>query len=325
MKRLLRPFWKGSVLLALIYFFSFPLIAQENLLQDKPFFEKQTQLYQRWLDHSGLGQYLRVEEIEVKEKHLSLYLRFPFSDIDSVLNAWDQLKADFEATSGISLEEKLFYKMTVLMEVRPSAASVQLYDTYDLRKEPLFFRGILFENGSVRVEESNPKSISLDINLYPKAINGGKAPSVADFHQQYSKETVFTSVKAYVQNRYEKTACEGRNPKVRILEDQAQLRFEVVDLCKEVLTDGNPTLCEILRALGNDCNWVKRELLTFTISYEKTMEGFRLEMEIDGKYGSGFYDNVRRGGYLSMEVDFNEELERYTDELAVQLRNAIQN
>lgn len=111
-----------------------------------------------------------------------------------------------------------------------------------------------------------------------------------------------------------------------MLESGDVLRFEITDLCREVLIDeANPLLCQILRTFGNDCNFVKRELLTFTIAHRTTAAGFNLHLEIDGKYGSGFYENVRRGGYLNMEIDFDDYLERYADQIKEEFKRVLIN
>lgn len=36
-------------------------------------------------------------------------------------------------------------------------AVIEIYDTYDMVKEPLFFRGIYFDKNRIQVEENNPK------------------------------------------------------------------------------------------------------------------------------------------------------------------------
>ena len=62
-----------------LFFFLFPLFltAQiEDLTQDLTFFQERKALYQRWLDHSGLGQVLKVQDIKVEAEQLSLYLAF---------------------------------------------------------------------------------------------------------------------------------------------------------------------------------------------------------------------------------------------------------
>jgi hypothetical protein len=300
----------------------------EDLTKDSAFFQKQAQLYQRWLDHSGLGKLLKVHTIEVKPQELSLYLAFPFENIDSVVTAWKLLKTGYESSHPVTLEQELFYKMVNMMEVHQSLANVQLYDTYNPRKEPLFFRGISFVDGWVYVEEPKikfvPDNITEEIFLKPADFKNMKTWSVQDFQQKYDRQTVYNKIYECARQRFERKVCDQRNPKVRLLENQEVLRFEVVDLCREVLTDeANPTLCRILRAAGFDCNWVKREMLIFEITHRETPTGFQLKIELDGKYGSGLYETVRRGGYLSMEIDFDDYLERYSDGFREYLRQCI--
>ncbi|MCO6477208.1 MAG: hypothetical protein J5I94_11335 [Phaeodactylibacter sp.] len=299
----------------------------ENLTLDMDFFNRQKQTYQRWLDHSGLGKVLHVEAIDVKEQSLSLYLGFPYDDIDSIVRAWEALKREFEAERPISLEQQLFYKAVNLMEVRQSLVDVQIYDTYDLRQEPLFFRGIYFEDGEVQVEESNPKSKVREVSISPANFKGMKGASEAQFRQAFSRQAVFDKVLEYARKRYGSTGCEQRTPKVRVLENETVLRFEVEDLCREVLTDeANPLLARILNSCcGQDYNWVKRELLSFIVTHRELPEGkgFLLTIEIDGKYGSGLYEKVRRGGYLSMEADFDDYLERYADSFREDLKKVV--
>jgi len=267
----------------------------QDLRQDEAFFNQQAKTYQKWLDKAGLSQYFHFRELDVQEKWLDLYLEFDATNLDSIINQWNTTKERFEQNSGLTLEQQLFYKATSLVEVRQGLVSVQLYDTYDLRKTPLFSRAIYFEDGKVKVEKSDPADKIDKINLSPSMISGGKEVSVTEFRKQ-----------------------------VRILEDQEVLRFEVIDLCKEVLKDENPAICNWLQAVGYNCNWAKRELLTFTVTHEDTIEGIRVTVELDGKIGSGFYANVSRGGYVSMEIDRDKELENYADELAIAIRKMLE-
>lgn len=293
----------------------------QDLRDDAAFFEKQAKIYQKWLDNAGLGQYLRYRELDVQERKVDLFLEFKnTTDIDLVMNQWGTLKSRFEANSALTLEQQLFYKATGLLEVRQGAVTVQLYDTYDLRQEPLFMRAIYFDDGKVQTEESNPKSKIDKISLNPGLVSGGKELSIAEFQEKYDRAAVYDCIVAYAKNRFEQTDCSERSPEVRVLENDVNLRFEVTDLCKEVLREESSTICGWLRNLGYDCNWAKRELLTFTIVHEETLDGIRVTVELDGKIGSGFYANVSRGGYVSMEVDRDTELENYADELALKIR-----
>lgn len=318
--------------LVLFFLFLSPLLVSgqvEDLTKDLPFFTGQMDKYQRWLDRSGLGDLLEVEDIKVEPERLSLYLSFPFEDIDSVMTAWESLKDGFEANSPLTLEQALFYKLIHFMEIRQSMADVQIFDTYNLKNEPLFMRAIYFEDGEVKVEESNPRAEKREVAIRAVSFRDMKEPSVEAVQERYPRDQVFELIYDYAQERfcrrcYEDTNCSGRQPHIRLLEQSTVMRFEVTDLCREVLTDAaNPTLCRILDGIGYDCNWVRREKLEFTFTYTPDDEGFLLGVEIDGKYGSGRYDQVPRGGYYSMEVDFDDYLEDYADTLSTTLKRLI--
>lgn len=292
-----------------------------DLTNDLPFFEKQTKVYQKWLNRSGLNASLSVTDIDVEPKKLYLYLAFPYADTDSIVSAWRSLKTNLEQKRPLSLEQQLFYKMTHIMEVRQSMAEVHIYDTYDLRREPRFYRIIRFEQGRVTVEESNPQDVRKYLTLKPPDFSRMKETSAEAFKKTYSRQAVFDKIFQYAKSYFEEKVYNDRRPKVDPLENGDALRFEVIDLRREVLTDAaNPTLCRILRTFGHDCDWVKREMLTFTISYEEQPGGFRLTIAIDGKYGSGLYSRIQRGGYIDMETDFDEYLERYADKFREKLR-----
>lgn len=297
----------------------------QDLTQDLAFFQKETKTYQKWLDKSGIGTVLSVRELEVKEKELTLYLEFHYQDIDSVVRAWNAVKTAFELEQPISLEQQLLYKLTNIMEVRESMASVAIFDTYDLRKEPLFLRGIYFEAGKVAIEESNPRSKTREITFSPSQLKGDKKKiSNADFRKAYSKEVVFEKITQFAEKHFQRKTCLERNPKVRFVENEEVLRFKATDLCREVLTDAaNPLLAQLLSKVGYDANWVKREKLDILIAYKEQDTGFQLHITIDGKYGSGLYSQVGRGGYYSMEIDFDAYLEDYADEFKELLRRAI--
>ena len=283
-----------------------------DLTQDRDFFYQQSRYYQKWLNASGIGEYLRVKEIEVKQTELSIYLEFTVENFDSIQLAWDLLKETFEAESPLSLEQQLFYKAANLMDIRQSLLNVQIYDTYNLSKEPFFFVGIFHNGSEVRVkEEIGARSASEKITLRPPQ-DTDKERALVSFRQKFTQKFMFEEILKYAENRYGQTACDERYPSVELIEKETILRFEVMDLCKEVLTDETqPTLCATLRTWGYDCNWVKREMLIFTITYEDVNEGVKLTVDIDGRFGSGFYDEVRRAGYIPMDDDYKDYLERY--------------
>lgn len=299
---------------------------QEDLTKDAVFFHKQGDEYQRWLNHTGLGSTLRVRTVEVEPQQVALYLQFPTSNEDSVRAYWEQAKVDYRRlNTGLTLEQALFYKMVYMMEVRQSYANVQLYDTYDTRVEPCFYRGIYIKDGHLAVDSSGCKSKIVDIYLSPSDLSGAKKPSLNEFQRKYTQEYVFDRVYQYAKRRYEQQTCVNRYPKVSPPQiDGNVMRFEVIDLCKEVLKDAqNDAFCDFLNRYVKPCNWIQREKLSFTFVYQVHDGGFLLKCEIEGKVGSGFYDEVGRGGYLNMEIDFDGYLTDYANKFQTELKNAL--
>ena len=322
---------RSKIFLFVFNFLPFAFFAQDfqqtqDLRQDLEYFNQQKDIYQKWLDNSGIGSVLKVKELDVQEKQLTLFLKFEYTNIDSIVQAWTTIKREFEKENSIRLEQQLFYKLANLMEVRQSLVRVAIFDTYDLRKEPLFLRGIYFDAGMVKVQESNPKSKIEEIQITLDQHTKRKKLSVASFKETFTKAYVFEKLTKFAEPHFQRKTCEGRKPEIRIIENVDVLRFRATDLCREVLTDAaNPTLARILNNFGLGVNWVKREKLDILIAYEELPKGFKLTITIDGKYGSGLYNQVGRGGYYSMEGDFDEYLEDYADAFKELVREAILN
>lgn len=301
-----------QLLFFLLPFYGFAQI--EDLTQDFDFFQERQALYQKWLDHSGLGQVLKVKDIKVEPKELSLYLAFQTEDVDSSMIAWRTLKQTYEADFPITLEQQLFYKMVSLMGVRQSIANIQIYDTYDLKVEPLFFVGIYFDEGKVQVESSVPRSIVKNINISVADLSRKLQLSEGEVKERFTKEYVFETIYENAKRKFKSEQCGDRQPRVQYLERQELLRYEVSNLCREVSKSApQPKVCRILRRLGHPCNWIRREKLEFTITFLETRDGFNIGVILDGSYGSGYYDEVEIDGYESMEIDFDEEIKRYAD------------
>lgn len=309
------------------------LQAQENLQEDSVFFKKQVVLYQKWLDHSGIGNVLKTHLLTVKDDVVELYLSFNYVDADSASAAWSLLKSRFEKRSDLPLERQLLYKMLQIMDLPNNNANVQIFDNYNPDKKPCLYVGIYYEGDRLKIDTSFCKYKERELSITPANLSGLKKTSYTKFKQLYSKEIIFNKIYNYSKNKYEgmnalyaKNGCENRGPKVSLKENGENLRFEVYDLCKEVLSEETqPDVCAWLRKLSYPCNWIKRERLTFTFTFRETEEGIRIGCIIDGKFGSGYYDDVKRGGYLDMEIDFDSYLTDYADRFREEIRTLITN
>lgn len=226
------------------------------------------------------------------------------------------------------------------MQIDQNQGNVQIFNTYDTRFNACFYRGIHFKDGAVQVEINNCKPADRDIDFdpsdfshlksvailsYGKGASDSSTLSAKDLQRLFPKRQVLDTIFNYAQRRFRRATCEHRSPKVQLLESKKLLRFEVVDLCKIVLAEENPKVCRALQFFNYPCNWIKREKLIFTITYKETTEGFNIHCSIDGLYGSGYYDQVQRGGYKNMELEFNEELEHFADIFKEEIRQLLRN
>jgi len=161
--------------------------------------------------------------------------------------------------------------------------------------------------------------------MSPGDLKAAKKPSNSAFQKQYTQQYVFDKVYQYAKQRYEREICFERHPKVSVPQiDGNVMRFEVTDLCKEVLKNArNPDLCAFLDKYVKPCNWITREKLTFTFVYQIKDNGFHLKCDLEGKVGSGYYDEVGRGGYYDMEIDFDGYLTDYATTLQYQLKDIL--
>lgn len=302
-----------------------PLAGQGDLREDADYFRQQADVYGRWLASSGLGQYLSVEDLVVEADEVNLFLNLGTTDIDRVVSRWEALERQTGGTDSHGLEQTLFYKARTIFRVPITALSVEVYDNYD-QPNVNFQRTIYYANGlRVEREKSLLKSKVRRIALAAKPVAEGGLTR-AEFDRRYSRERVFTCLRSFARARYERLTCERRKPTMEIIGDDEGnvLQFEVIDLCREVLRDQQQHLvCGWLRRLGLDCNWAEREMLVYTVTYAPTAEGFTLELDIDGRVGSGFYDHVGRRGYRNIEEDFDEEFTRYANRIRREFRDYL--
>ncbi|WP_020569750.1 hypothetical protein [Neolewinella persica] len=314
-----RPY---PLLLAIIFFCL--NIGNAQLTEDQEYFETQGEIYQRWLDHVGLGRVLIVKEIKVNGERLYLKLGFREENYDKVVANWKQLKVAFDSKSALSLEEKLFYRACHLFSIPQEDMKVWVNDTYEWGMEPCFVRKVYFEGGDVVAKEINCRTKIRNVVVSNAELGKLRGNAVAEINLEKSRGTTYENIIKYAEQKYGSSNCGSREARFKVLQKDHVLRFEVQNLCKEVLTDeANPLACKVLKRLGYDCNWIKREMLTFTIIEQKTEDGFRLYCEIEGKYGSGLFEEVKRGGYHDMEVDFDEYLEIYADFFTTSLKKHL--
>jgi len=310
------------LLLFLFLFFQTALPAQppESLAPYRDFFEKQGVEYQKWLDGNGLGQVLRVQNVEVlRDTTVVLYLKFRSEDTDTVAAQWEQLKRDYALRqSGASLPKELFHKMTWYFSIAPRQGQVRLFDTYDEDRIACFKCNIRLRGGAVRDSVTGCKSEIRTLEVKATDLSGLKPVSVAEFKKRNDKKAVFAKLAPWLETRYTRPQCPARTPRFDWYDRADELHFRVSDLCREVLTDEEDSWWCLVLCNCKTC--AKRERLDLRIRYEETAGGFKLHCDVSASYGSGFYDKPRDNGYHDLEVDYKTYLVRYADKLKEEIR-----
>ena len=303
----------------------------QDLTADEGFFKGQKQVYQDWLNLSGLGEVLKVYEVTVKPDAVFLYLDIPATfqnreqKTDYVLSAWNELRARFRENNSISLESQLFLKMLHIMELEPQQAAVLLFDTYDPYETPLYY-AVFYKQEQITVDSTVFRSTSHSVQVYvpPVAESAqselavGKAPA-----GQYAG--LFRKISEFFNRRFDPA-------KVQITEKLADYEkgvyvISLKPLYKEVLKDQqNLLVCQWLNRLGFDCNTLKKEWLTFTFNVIPTDFGYKLDCLLEGKCSESSSAWSGRGSFRDIDNDeySREVLQDYGDWLMGELRRFLE-
>ncbi len=288
----------------------------------------QDTVYQKWLKDSGLDSLLSVSSIFQENDSVYVDIEFSVSEDGLILPGWEQVKRDYEMMSPFTLEQKLFYRAVHVLGLPQESLRVRIRDSFDEFEINCFTREIFFGPEGVIVYEGsdncNLRSKIRTLTWKGVPLDSFRRGSEKKVSGKLGKQELYDRIADFAKAKFEREVCDLRTPKVVIREKVNILRFQVYDLCKEVLTDEeNPLICRVLRRTGYDCNWIKREMLSFTIIAQEFDGGFSLYCEIEGKYGSGLFDKVRKEGYVDMEVDFDEYLELYADKFVLELSERL--
>lgn len=299
----------------------------QSLVEDRDFFNQQSRFYDLWLESEGLSQYLSLREIEVLPDQLTIYLEFPYQDLDSIRNVWDLLKTEYEANTILRLEDQLFFKCISIMNVIESDCVVKILDTYDKARPVVFGRVIYFEKGEVRILEQNPRDERRSFSVKVDHLAPSNRQAETKILNRFTKDNIFELIEYFAQQRYQMIKCAGRKPAMQKRPSRDYLRFEVSNLCREVITDAvNPMACRIINFFGGNCQAYPREKLIFHIQYEPIKEGFRIIVLIDGLVANGWIKEVdSRRAYFPMVAEFDPYIKDYADNFIFELEEYIRN
>lgn len=305
-------------------------------IKDLSFYKSQEIVYQEWLDQAGLGKILKVQETELRQDSLALYLRIhnpgtPQSGDDRAgyfFTNFRNARKKFNARNSLSLEQQLFLKMLHIMEVGPDKATVQLYDSYDWLDAELGFYGIYYDNDRIQVDSSGYKGTDHSTPVYIAVQESAEA----GMHviKPVSPESVFACIKSFfhqrLQSQSETNDCYTLAAIPTAFQvDSNKFQLSIKPLCQEVLAQqNNRAICDWLNRLGFNCTTLKKEWLTYTFTVMPTATGYQLDCYIDGKCKAPEVFSGTRYKIIDHDEASTAILKAYGDELLQELRAFLQ-
>jgi hypothetical protein len=233
---------------------------------------------------------------------------------------------DFRSTHQSNLEAQLYDRALSIFDVDRDHLALQVFDA-NYHDGCFFYQLFYSVNNRLQADSSNCKSPKEhNIHIPVSNLRPIRGSAKADIARRVAQQRVMAHCKQFLLGRYGTKTCPGRKPTLRWLEDapnSEQLEIEVLNLCDEVVKEGQPKTCTVLSYFGYACNWKKNEKLTIRLTYAEKSPGFSLDIWIDGRYGSGFIEEVGKRGYKDMGTDFDAELTEYAKRLKKDLNDYL--
>ncbi|MEL6627388.1 MAG: hypothetical protein AAFS00_06485 [Bacteroidota bacterium] len=273
--------------------------------ETRPFFEAQIPFYEAWLEDQGFSQVLAIEQLEVMEDSLTLFLYLTAEDQDSAIQSWMSFSKQYAQNYGSDPARDLLVYLAFLMEQARSKIGIELYDVKEGQGTPVFYLGIYEkEGGVIENKPTGTMSQDVEIDIPPFTLKNSAGLTETDLNEKdfrkASRKRIMDEVQQYVQTYFEKREAE-------VIPDRKgnkQLSMEIRNLEREVLKDLPPSILEDLFGLAKK----ERLLLEFRLLNED--EGYTLELKVHGMYGTGIME-IFDSGYRPMEPDFTSYLHTF--------------
>ena len=177
-----------------------------------------------------------------------------------------------------------------------------------------FYRGIKYQDNQVTVESKGCKAEIKEFVVDETDLTNLMPVGRHEIKQQLPATVLLQKVKAFLSQRLLKQKQEGRLPEAAWLDStgiQGKIWLKVWNLSKEVLADQtNPWWCRVLNPMGTG-NCTTREYLEVLVKSTQKSNGYKVYIEINAKFGNGYYDALQRGGYKNMEPEYKQYLKDY--------------
>ena len=314
-------FFLFSVLFTVLVLTPFSLQAQGE-------YRAQSYQYQKWLKGAGFSKALKVSRVERKDDMLYFYLDFKYNGIDSTLAAWDIMRNKFGRQNTHDLESQLFYTACNIFKVPPYHLKLVLRNK---EQDERFYFKLTYDQRSRSVVLTEPP---LGFKAAGMVVDVGAVKNrsliISTKKDITSKEAVYDAILDMAKELY--------SDKINLMNDKANkevayfrylpgnedlLQFSVVGLRQEVLkAEDNIWIARMLNWISGtrDYDWRKVEHIQFSINCKiLSRRKMRIDCDIDGRYGSGYYKTTEWQKCIPMAPEFGWYLQKYNDDFKNQI------
>ena len=286
-------------------------------------YESSTYQYQQWLKTAGFSKALRASRAQKRDGVLYFYLDFNYEKVDSSLAAWSLLQRKFAKHNSHPMEAQLFYSACHVFKVPPH--QLKLIIRNKDRDERFYFK-LRFDPVSKSVVTDQPplgfKAAGMVVDVGTVQNRSLIITTRADIK---GKEAVYKAILNMARSHYEKKieAVNARSTDevayFRYLPGNDDvLQFSVVGLRQEILrAEDNIWIAKMLNWISGtkDYDWRKVENIQFSINCKiLSRRKMRIECDIEGRYGSGYYQTTEWQKCIPMAPDFGWYLQKYNDD-----------
>ncbi|MCP4348645.1 MAG: hypothetical protein GY795_24460 [Desulfobacterales bacterium] len=310
----------------ILFLYFLPLLnINDNLLFAEGFnyedFENRLDNYEKWLDDTGLFQLYSIRSasftLNKQEDKYSFYANDVGLKTKRVKNGYnldkirlylyhynnnqsEQFETEFAELNNIGLNDKLFYKFVHLFNIPYKKAIIHIseYNIAERETGPCFYRCNAGDNGVVSCSGRCLESAMRKAEIQLKEIKKISGMRTDDYPREVSISSF--KIRKFIENYFFK-----RKGKIQVIsiEDDA-IEFCVSNIKNEIIANKN--------------YWEKIEVSIF-LTRKNTM--LKIRCYIDAQYGAGL--NKPPSNYSDMEPKYSEQLDNYTGELLVKIRDYI--
>lgn len=292
------------ILLPLLIFNYNPVLAQNDLREDKPFFDNQILEYEAWLEEAGINELFEVDFTDVYADKLQVNLKSQYATDDSLKIAWKMLQEEYYKKKQGNIGEKMLENMAFLMDIGlDSVALVIQGRQFESTEIKIYFEGY------VRVMENFPNVLSggtIEIPLNKLRLGAYIRP-ISRSAQRVSVPEVRRALSDYILDYYKEKGTYWYKAHVDTSRNFYN-RFVYVITClnKEIISDG---FYEYI--------WFKVEVV---------LQDSQLEVRYDiiGKYAPVLTcPRQREKFYKSIETHYPGKLKSYAEDMHARIENFL--